>query len=132
MNIYVGYLARHVTNDILKKAFEPYGEVESARVIMDHATGQSRGFGFVIMNNDEEANTAIQSLNGQELEGQKLRVNEARPMEERSPRTFNRDRSSGTGDSEFSRRPQREGGFERSNSSGPKRGGFGSDRRKSY
>jgi RNA recognition motif-containing protein len=88
MNIYVGNLAYSVTSDELRAAFEPYGEVAKANVIVDRATGQARGFGFVEMPNNEQANAAIQALNDQPLGGRKMRVNEARPREDgpRRPR----------------------------------------------
>ena len=70
MNIYVGNLSSKVTNDLLRSTFEAFGEVKSAKVILDHVTGQTRGFGFVIMNTDEEAQAAINGLNGKDLEGQ--------------------------------------------------------------
>jgi RNA recognition motif-containing protein len=63
--------------------FEPHGTVESAQVIMDRDTGRSKGFGFVEMGNDKEAQAAIQALNGKEVEGRALTVNEARPREDR-------------------------------------------------
>lgn len=86
MNIYVGNLSSKVTNDLLRSTFEAFGGVKSAKVVLDHVTGQSRGFGFVIMPSDEEAKAAIAALNGKDLEGQRLNVNEARPLE---PRTNN-------------------------------------------
>lgn len=87
MNIYVGNLPYSMRDDALREAFAPYGAVDSAKVIMDRATDRSKGFGFVEMPNDEEANTAIQNLNGKDFDGRPLRVNEARPREER-PRRF--------------------------------------------
>jgi cold-inducible RNA-binding protein len=84
--LYVGGIAYSTTNDGLKAAFSKAGAVVSATIIMDKMTGRSKGFGFVEMSNDEEANSAIQMWNGQELDGRKLTVNEARPMEPRAPR----------------------------------------------
>ena len=84
MNIYCGNLAYGLTSDDLRAAFEAYGEVSSANVIMDRETGRSKGFGFVEMPNDGEAQNAIQGLNGQDLGGRTLTVNEARPREQRS------------------------------------------------
>ena len=84
MNIYVGGLPYHVTEDQLQELFSAHGAVESARVITDRYTGRSRGFGFVEMSSEEEAQKAIQKLNGTELEGRTLTVNEARPREQRS------------------------------------------------
>ena len=86
MRLYVGNLAFSTTNDELKAAFEQFGAVESATVIMDRETGRSKGFGFVDMNNDEEAKAAIEGLDGKPLSGRNIRVNEARPREERPPR----------------------------------------------
>lgn len=83
MNIYVGNLAWKATDSDLQAAFEAYGEVTSARVITDRETGRSRGFGFVEMADDEAARQAIDALNDQEMQGRTLRVNEARPREER-------------------------------------------------
>jgi RNA recognition motif-containing protein len=79
MNIYVGNLAYSVKDDELQQAFLAYGEVESAKVIVDRDSGRSKGFGFVEMAKQEEAEAAIESLNGHELQGRKLTVNESRP-----------------------------------------------------
>ncbi|MDA2933110.1 RNA-binding protein [Acidobacteria bacterium AH-259-D05] len=84
MNIYVGGLPYHVTEDQLKELFSAHGTVDSARVITDRYTGRSRGFGFVEMGSESEAKEAIEKLNGTELEGRTLTVNEARPREDRS------------------------------------------------
>ena len=86
MRLYVGNLAFSTTNDELKAAFEQFGAVESATVIMDRDTGRSKGFGFVDMGNDEEAKAAIEGLDGKPISGRNVRVNEARPREERPPR----------------------------------------------
>ena len=86
MRLYVGNLAFSTTNDELKAAFEQFGAVESATVIMDRETGRSKGFGFVDMGNDEQAKAAIEGLDGKPLGGRNIRVNEARPREERPPR----------------------------------------------
>ena len=83
MNIYVGNLNYDTVDADLQTAFEPFGTVESARVIMDRYTDRSRGFGFVEMASDEEAKAAIAGVDGTELQGRTLRVNEARPMENR-------------------------------------------------
>jgi len=81
--LYVGGLPYAVTEDRLQEIFSAHGTVESARVITDRFTGRSRGFGFVGMSNEEEAQTAIDSLNGTDLDGRSLTVNEARPQENR-------------------------------------------------
>lgn len=78
MNIYAGNLAWEMTEEALKEAFAAFGEVESARIITDKLSGRSRGFGFVEMPNREEAEAAINALNGKDLKGRPLRVNEAR------------------------------------------------------
>jgi RNA recognition motif-containing protein len=82
-NIYVGNLSYDTRDDGLASAFEQYGEVRSARVITDRETGRSRGFGFVEMEDNDAADSAIAALNGAELDGRPLRVNEARPREPR-------------------------------------------------
>jgi cold-inducible RNA-binding protein len=79
MDIYVGNLPWSCNDDDLRELFEPFGQVEGARVIMDRETGRSRGFGFVQMPSNEEANQAIQTLNGQDMDGRPLRVNESQP-----------------------------------------------------
>ncbi len=81
MNIFVGSLAPNTTKDELEALFGEFGAVESARVIMDRMTGQSRGFGFVQMDR-EEGQRAIAELNNRELNGRNIKVNEARPREE--------------------------------------------------
>jgi cold-inducible RNA-binding protein len=82
MNIYVGNLSRDVNEDDLRNAFAPFGEVTSANVIKDRFSGESKGFGFVEMASKPEAQTAIESLNGKELKGRNITVNEARPRTE--------------------------------------------------
>ena len=86
MNIYVGNLPFETTEDNLHVTFAEYGEVTSARVITDRMTGRSRGFGFVEMANNNEAEAAIRALNGKEMGGRTLTVNEARPRENRDSR----------------------------------------------
>ncbi|MDR3570031.1 MAG: RNA-binding protein [Syntrophobacteraceae bacterium] len=83
MNIYVGNLAARTTEQELREAFESFGEVDSAKIIKDNFTGKSRGFGFVVMPSQEQAQAAIEGLNGKELEGSPLTVNEAKPRENR-------------------------------------------------
>ncbi len=90
--LYVGGLPYAVTEDKLEEIFSAHGTVESARVITDRFTGRSRGFGFVEMSDDAGAQAAIDSLNGSELEGRTLTVNEARPQEKRSGGGGGRDR----------------------------------------
>ena len=82
-NIYVGNLTWECTADDLLALFQEHGSVARAQVITDRETGRSRGFGFVEMNNDDEAQKAIDAMNGQDYKGRPLTVNEARPREER-------------------------------------------------
>ena len=81
--LYVGNLAYSVRDDSLQQAFSQFGSVTSAKVMMDRDTGRSKGFGFVEMGSDPEAQAAINGMNGQNLEGRAIVVNEARPREER-------------------------------------------------
>ena len=80
--LYVGNLDYGVTDSALEQMFATHGTVESARVIMDRDTGRSKGFGFVEMGSDQEAQAAIAALNGKEVDGRSLTVNEARPKED--------------------------------------------------
>ena len=84
--LYVGNLSYSTTDASLNTAFAAFGAVESANVIINKMTGRSRGFGFVTMTNDDEAMKAIDAMNGQDLDGRKLTVNEAKPLSERPPR----------------------------------------------
>ena len=86
MKIYVGNLNFNTSDDDLRDAFATYGEVISAQVISDRETMRSRGFGFVEMSSDTAAQQAIRGLNGSDLQGRSLNVNEARPREDRGPR----------------------------------------------
>ena len=81
MNIYVGNLSYGMSEDELRQAFAAHGEVSSAKILMDRETGRSRGFGFVEMPNQSEAEAAIAQLNGKDVGGRPLRINEARPRE---------------------------------------------------
>jgi RNA recognition motif-containing protein len=110
MNIYVGNLALRTTEEELRQAFEAFGDVDTAKIIKDNISGRSRGFGFVEMPNPAEAQAAIAGLNGKELAGSALTVNEAKPRENRGGRSF------GGGS-----RPGGGGG-------GPRGGGFGGGR----
>jgi RNA recognition motif-containing protein len=80
MNIYAGSLSFQLTEVELKEAFEAYGAVSSARIIMDRYSGRSKGFGFVEMPNEAEAKAAIAGLNGKDLKGRKVTISEARPQ----------------------------------------------------
>ena len=88
MNIYVGNLSAKTTDQELREAFESFGEVDTAKIIKDNITGRSRGFGFVEMPNQDQAQTAITEMNGKELGGSALTVNEAKPRESRGGRSY--------------------------------------------
>src|ERR1700744_5911586 len=87
MNIYVSNLSFNVQDEDLREFFASYGEITSAKVIMDKVTGQSRGFGFVEMPDDAAAKKAIAELDGATVEGRNIKVNEARPKEDRPARS---------------------------------------------
>ena len=108
MNLYVGNLAYSMGDDDLHALFAAHGEVDSARVIMDRASGRSKGFGFVEMSDEAAAKAAIEAINGTEIEGRSVVVNEARPREERP-------------------RDSRGGGFNRGGGGGFNRGNRGGD-----
>ena len=93
MNIYVSNLSFNVADEDLKDFFAEYGEITSAKIIMDRATGRSRGFGFVEMPNEEEAKKAIQELDGGVVEGRTISVTVAKPREERPSNNNNNRRS---------------------------------------
>jgi RNA recognition motif-containing protein len=90
MQIYVGNMSYQMTEDSLSAVFAEFGEVSKTVIISDRETGRAKGFGFITMNNDEEAKAAIEALNEKEVEGRTLRVNEAKPREERPRNDFNR------------------------------------------
>jgi len=115
MNIYVGNLAAGITEDELRQAFEGFGKVDTARIIMDRFSGQSRGFGFVEMPTSAEAQAAIEGMNGKDLKGQSLTVNEARPQADRRGGSGGGRRDFGGGG----------GGGRRGPRGGGDRGGFG-------
>ena len=122
MNIYVGNLSAKTTEDELRQAFEAFGDVDTAKIIKDNLTGRSRGFGFVEMPNQEQAQAAIAEMNGKEGGGSALTVNEAKPRENRGGgggRSFG-GRSGGGGYG---------GGRGRGTGGGPRGGGGG---RRSY
>lgn len=124
--LYVGNLPYQVRDNDLEQAFGQFGSVTSAKVMMERDTGRSKGFGFVEMGSDEEAQAAINGMNGQSLGGRNLVVNEARPMEPRPPRTggggFGGPRGGGFGGG------GNRGGF----GGGGDRGGFGGGDRGGY
>ena len=82
MNIYVGNLSYEVTEEDLQEVFEGFGQIESVKIINDNYSGRSKGFGFVEMSNNAEAQSAINGLNDNELKGRTLRINAARPRNE--------------------------------------------------
>ena len=86
MNIYIGNLAYTVTEDDLRDAFSEFGQVDSASIINDKFSGRSKWFGFVDMPNDSDAREAIESMNNKDLNGRTIKVNEAKPREERPAR----------------------------------------------
>jgi RNA recognition motif-containing protein len=86
MNIYIGNLPYNVTEDELKDLFSEFGEVSSVSIIMDKFSGQSKGFGFIEMPNNSEADKAIKALNESELKGRNIKVNQAKPREQRPQR----------------------------------------------
>ena len=92
MNIYIGNLSYNITEDALRSMFEAFGEIESAKVITDKFTGRSKGFGFVEMPSNSEADQAIKALNGKFIEGRNIKVNQADPGGKKSRRSSNRRR----------------------------------------
>jgi RNA recognition motif-containing protein len=132
MNIYVGNLAARTTEEELREAFATFGNVDTAKIIKDNITGKSRGFGFVEMPDQDEAQAAITGMNGKELGGSALTVNEAKPRENRGGRSFGGGgrpgggRSSGGGG--FGGGRDRRGG----SGGGPRGGGGGGGGRRSY
>lgn len=124
MNIYVGSLSPSVSEETLRQLFEKHGDVTSVKIMKDKFTQEPRGFGFIEMPNDEEAQKAMATLNGYDLEGQKLRVNQALPQEKRSfggPRRD--DNRGGYGSSQGGYRGGSQGGY-RNSSSGNREGGY--------
>jgi RNA recognition motif-containing protein len=119
MDIYVGNLAYSTTDETLRAAFAAFGEVSSAEVKKERDTGRSKGFGFVDMPNEDEANAAIAALNESELDGRNIRCNQSNPQ----PRGERPPRRGGFGG------PRREGGFGRGPRREGGRGGFGGERR---
>ncbi|MCV0437585.1 MAG: RNA-binding protein [Hydrogenophaga sp.] len=129
--LYVGNLPYTVRDEDLQQAFSAFGSVNSAKVMMERETGRSKGFGFVEMGSDAEAQSAIEGMNGQSLGGRSLVVNEARPMEARPPRTggFGGGRSGGGG---FGGGGGGEGGFRSPYGGGGRREGGGGGGRGGY
>ncbi len=109
--LYVGNLAYSVRDSDLEQAFSQFGAVSSAKVMMERDTGRSKGFGFVEMGSDAEAQAAINGMNGQPLSGRSIVVNEARPMEPRPPRTGGYGGGGGGGYGGGGRREGSSGGY---------------------
>ena len=86
MKVYVGNLSFNIDDEKLREIFSKFGDVEEATIIKDKYSGRSKGFGFVTFSDDAAANKAIKEMNDKEVDGRALKVNEARPMEERPPR----------------------------------------------
>ena len=133
--LYVGNLPYSVRDQDLEQAFGQFGVVTSAKVMMERDTGRSKGFGFVEMGSDADAQAAINGMNGQSLGGRSIVVNDARPMDARPPRSgggFGGGRNTGGGGG------RGEGGFRSPYGSGPRggggggRGGYGGDRNGGY
>jgi cold-inducible RNA-binding protein len=95
-NIFVGNLSFGTTEDTVRSMFEAYGTVDRVNIVTDRETGQARGFAFVEMSSDAEGNAAINGLNGKDVDGRTLNVNEARPKAERGSGGGDRGRSSGS------------------------------------
>ena len=119
--LYVGNLPYGVRDNDLEQAFGQFGSVTSAKVMMERDTGRSKGFGFVEMGSDAEAQAAINGMNGQPLGGRAIVVNEARPMEPRPPRTGGF--GGGGGGGGYGGGGRSEGGFRSPYGSGPRGGG---------
>jgi RNA recognition motif-containing protein len=89
MQIYVGNMSYGTTEESLRNLFSGFGDVENVKIITDRETGRAKGFGFITMSNDAQANKAIEELNDKEFEGRNLRVNEAKPREPRQRSNYN-------------------------------------------
>ena len=122
MNIYVGNLSYEATEEDLRLAFEAFGQVKSATIMKDKISGEPRGFGFVEMPSKAEAQSAIDGLNGTDLKGRKLKVNEARPRLDIHPDRGGQDRGRGGWDRGRGGQDSGKGGWDRS------KGGKGRDR----
>lgn len=123
MNIYVGNLSWNLKDADLSNLFSQHGEVTSAKIVNDKFTGRSKGFGFVEMPNDEQANAAIAALNGTELDGRNIVVNESRPKPEGSGGGFKKRNFGGGGGGGY-----KKGGYNKGNGGGYRdRGDFNSD-----
>jgi cold-inducible RNA-binding protein len=123
MNIYVGNLAHSVDEATLRARFEEFGDVTAVKIIKDRFTGSPRGFAFVEMSVDTDAQRAIEMLNGQDIGGRQVTVNEARPQEPRAGGSNGRFGNHGGGSG--SSRPSSGGGFRKPGGTGGSSGGWG-------
>jgi RNA recognition motif-containing protein len=130
--LYVGNLPYTVRDEDLNQAFSAYGSVNSAKVMMERETGRSKGFGFVEMGSDAEAQSAIQGMNGQSLGGRSLVVNEARPMEPRPPRSGGGGFGGGRREGGYGGGGGQDGGFRSPYGNGGRRDGGGGGGRGGY
>ena len=130
--LYVGNLPYTVRDEDLQQSFSAFGSVNSAKVMMERDTGRSKGFGFVEMGSDAEAQSAIEGMNGQSLGGRSLVVNEARPMEARPPRTGGGGFGGGRREGGFGGGGGGEGGFRSPYGGGGRRDGGGGGGRGGY
>lgn len=130
--LYVGNLPYTVRDEDLQQAFSAYGSVNSAKVMMERDTGRSKGFGFVEMGSDAEAQTAIEGMNGQSMGGRSLVVNEARPMEPRPPRSGGGGFGGGRREGGFGGGGGSDGGFRSPYGGGGRRDGGGGGGRGGY
>ncbi|HVD99322.1 MAG TPA: hypothetical protein VNB90_14030 [Cytophagaceae bacterium] len=129
MDIFAGSLPFKLKEEDLKKLFEPFGEVTSATIIVDKITRQNKGFGFIVMPNDDEAKAAIEALNGSEVMGRQIVVNESDKDRKSGPKNTERKNFSNNSNSNFRKDgpyQQKQGGFNNKNK------GFNRDRRDKY
>lgn len=124
MNIFVGSLPFSIDEADLRESFEAYGTVDSVKIITDKFTGRSKGFGFVEMSNDEEAQKAIDELNGATVEGRTIVVNKSEPKPEGERRTFNNNNRSGGSGGGYGGGGNSRGGYNDRNSGGGDRGRY--------
>ena len=124
MNIFVGSLPFSIDDADLRESFEVYGTVNSVKIITDKFTGRSKGFGFVEMENDAEAEKAIQELNGATVDGRTIVVNKSEPKPEGERRSFNNNRSGGSGGYNGGGNSRGGGSYSGGNSGGGNRGRY--------
>ncbi len=127
MNIYVGNLSWNLKDQDLQNLFASHGEVTSAKIVLDKFTNRSKGFGFVEMSNDDEAQAAISALNGTEVDGRNIVVNESRPKPEGSGGGGFKKRSFGGGGGGGFKKGGNGGGYNKGNGGYRDRGGYSND-----